>query len=194
MLYALTGTIRRLSIPQIAVDVGGTAYLLSVPHPLWDAVRTGGETTVIVYTFVREDRLELYGFRSDTERAFFAELLNISGVGPKLALELCSISKALLLQAVHTDDTGILTNIKGIGRKTAEKLLVDLKSLSEKHPEWLAESAGLTRGSIAALDMDAIAALTSLGYEQLAVVAALQKLPPKIRKTEERVAAVLRSI
>jgi len=194
MLYALTGTVRKLSIPQIAVDVSGAAYLVSVPHPLWDSVRTGGETTVIVYTFVREDRLELYGFRSDAERAFFAELLNISGVGPKMALEFCSISKALLLQAVHTDDTGILTNIKGVGRKTAEKLLVDLKSLSEKHPEWLAESAGLTRGSIAALDTDAIAALTSLGYDQPDIVAALLKLPPKIRKTEERVAAVLRSI
>jgi len=194
MFYALTGTIRKLQIPQIAVDTGGIAYLVSVPYPFWDSLQGGTTTTVIVYTFVREDRLDLFGFAHDTDRALFAELLNISGVGPKLALELCSFSKSLLLQAIRMSDTAILTSIKGVGKKTAEKLLVDLKSLSEKHPEWLAEVSGITRENIAALDSDAIAALTSLGYDQPSVVAALKKLPPKIKKTEERVAAVLRSL
>ncbi len=194
MLYALTGTVRKLSIPQIAVDVSGVAYLVTVPLPFWDTLDEGAKHTIIVFTFVREDRLDLFGFATDSERALFGELLNISGVGPKLALELCSMPKHLLLHAVQMSDTQALTQIKGVGKKTAEKLLVDLKSLSEKHPEWLTSVPSGTRDRFAALDADAIAALTSLGYDQPTVVAALKKLPIKIKKTEERVAAVLRSL
>ncbi len=194
MFYSLKGIVHKLAIPQIAVDVSGVAYLVTVPYPLWGKLSDGADSSVIVYTHVREDRLDLFGFADQNERAFFAELLNLSGVGPKLAIELCSMPRGLILQAVNSNDTGILTRIKGVGKKTAEKLLVDLKSLSEKHPEWLTLVHPGIRDSIAALDTDAIAALTSLGYDQPDIVAALQKLPSKIKKTEERVAAVLRSI
>jgi Holliday junction DNA helicase RuvA len=194
MFYSLKGTVHRLAIPQIAIDVSGVAYLVTVPYPLWDSLSDGADTSVIIYTYVREDRLDLFGFADQNERAFFTEILNLSGVGPKLAVELCSMPRELILQAVNSNDTGILTRIKGVGKKTAEKLLVDLKSLSEKHPEWLTLVRPGIRDSIAAMDSDAIAALTSLGYDQPAVVEALQKLPVKIKKTEDRVAAVLRSL
>jgi Holliday junction DNA helicase RuvA len=194
MLYALTGAIRKLDIPQIAVDVQGVQYLVTVPYPVYDALQNGSTRTIIVFAFVREDRFDLFGFLTEQDRAFFAELLNLSGVGPKLGMELCSISKGLLLQAVHTNDAGILTDIKGVGKKTAEKLLVDLKSLSEKHPEWLSEVSTKVQKSAATLDADAIAALSSLGYDQPTVIAALRKLPSSIKKTEERVAAALRSL
>jgi len=194
MFFALKGTVHKLAIPQIAIDVSGVSYLLTVPYPFWDMQTEGALTSVIVFTYVREDRLDLYGFEDFPERNFFTELLNISGIGPKLALELVSMPREIILQAVHSRDTGILTTIKGVGKKTAEKLLVDLKSLSEKHPEWLTRVHPETREKMASLDSDAIAALTSLGYDQPDIVTALQKLPSKIKKTEDRVAAVLRSL
>jgi holliday junction DNA helicase RuvA len=194
MLYALTGIIQKLPLPQVAIDVVGVTYLISVPHPVWDSLREGENAKIIVFTFVREDRLELFGFHTTEERSLFTELLNISGIGPKIALELCSIPMHMLLRAAETDDVASLTGIKGIGRKTAEKLLVDLKSLCEKHPEWMMKNAGTAHERPAPFDADAIAALTSLGYDQSTVLDALKRLPITLKKTEERVKAALRSL
>ncbi len=194
MFYALTGTVRKLPLPHVAIDVAGVAYLVSVPHPVWDALKEGTEETLVTYTYVREDRLELFGFKKPEERALFTELLNISGIGPKIALELCSIPLAMLLTAAETDDSGMLTRIKGIGKKTAEKLLVDLKSLLEKHPEWTTIKGEAMQEHHATFDADAIAALVSLGYDQGTVLSALKRLPGSLKKTEERVAAALRSL
>lgn len=192
MLYALTGTVRRLELPQVTVDVAGVSYLVSVPYPLWDALRDSEETSLIIYTYVREDRLDLFGFQLPQERKLFAELLSLSGIGPKLAMEICSIPRGMLIAAVQQGDVATLTSIKGVGKKTAEKLLVDLKSLVEKHPQW----ATLPRGTEqpAEYDADAISALTSLGYDQTSVLDALKKIPPKLKRTEDRVAAALRSL
>lgn len=194
MIYALTGIVHKLLLPQVAIDVSGVSYLASVPHPVWDTLVHGERATLITYTFVREDRLELFGFLHGDERSLFTELLNISGIGPKIALELCSIPMTMLLRAAETDDIGMLTGIKGIGRKTAEKLLVDLKSLCEKHPEWKTSTMPKDSARPAPFDHDAIAALTSLGYDQHTVLHALKKLPQSLKKTEERVAAALRSL
>jgi Holliday junction DNA helicase RuvA len=192
MIYSLSGTVRKLDLPQIAVDVSGVSYLASVPTPLWDSLKNDEEGTIIVYTLVREDRLDLFGFSSAAERAFFIAMLNLSGIGPKLALELCSIPRDMLISATEDEDAAILANIKGIGRKTAEKLLVDLTSLFEKHPEWVAVRT--TPGKGAAYDADAVAALSSLGYDQSSVLNALKRVPADVKKTEDRVAAALRSL
>ncbi|MBP7114081.1 MAG: Holliday junction branch migration protein RuvA [Candidatus Peribacteraceae bacterium] len=193
MLYALTGTVQKLEIPHIAVDVSGVSYLASVPHPVWDSLQNGEVTTLIIYTLVREDRLDLFGFRNASDRQFFIALLNLSGIGPKLALELSSIPREMLVEAAEKEDATILSSIKGVGRKTAEKLLVDLKSMFEKHPEWasLVSTPGETRANF---DGDAIAALVSLGYDQHSVLDALKKIPTKLKRTEDRVAAALRSL
>ena len=193
MIYALTGTVQRLDLPNITVDVSGVRYLVSVPYPLWESLEDGSESTVTVFTFIREDRLELYGFGSTADRNLFAALLNISGVGPKLGLELCSIPRSMLAQAVAEGDAGTLTEIKGVGRKTAEKMLVDLKSLFEKHPEW-AMVKGEAKTKHAAFDADAVSALTSLGYDQTSALEALKRVPSGLKKTEDRVAAALRSL
>lgn len=192
MIYALTGTIHKLAIPQVAVDVSGVSYLLTVPYPVWDSLMNGEQKQLIVYTYVREDRLDLFGFNDVVERSLFVEVLNIAGVGPKLGLELCSLPRDILVSAVQEEDLAVLTNIKGVGRKTAEKLLVDLKSLLEKHPEWA--TLPKAQSSQAAFDSDAVSALQSLGYDQRSVMEALKKLPPTLKKTEERVAAALRSL
>lgn len=193
MLYSVTGTVQKLTIPLVAIDVHGVGYLVTVPAPVWDDLKAGETATLILYTYVREDRLDLFGFLTGDDRSLFAELLNLSGIGPKTALEICSIPRSLLLMAITEEDVGSLTKIKGVGRKTAEKLLVDLKQLYEKHPEW-AVSGTKTLGTKAAYDDDAISALATLGYEHSAIIDALKKLPHSITKTEERVTAVLRSL
>ncbi len=194
MLYSLTGTVRRLTIPQAVVDVNGVGYLVSVPHPVWQKLENGTRATLTIYMYVREDRSELYGFLRPEERSLFSELLNISGIGPKLALELRGVPMQLLMRAVQMSDSALLTSIKGIGKKTAEKLLVDLKSLLEKHPEWASPHSASDDAGPAAFDSDAIAALTSLGYDQNTVLDALKRVPARLKKTEERVAAALRSL
>lgn len=193
MIYALSGIVRKLPLPQVAVDVSGVEYLATLPHPLWDELQEGKPTRLITFTYVREDRLDLFGFASHIERSLFVELLNISGVGPKMALELCSIPRHILVTAVQHEDVAALTQIKGVGKKTAEKLLVDLKSLLEKHPEWITTPQA-AHEKPAAFDTDAISALTSLGYDQGTVLAALKKIPAKLKRTEDRVAAALRSL
>jgi Holliday junction DNA helicase RuvA len=95
---------------------------------------------------------------------------------------------------VEEGDVATLTSIKGIGKKTAEKLLVDLKSLVEKNPQWHCESGSGRGKNPAPMDSDAIAALTSLGYDQATVVEALKNIPANAKTSEERVTAALRSL
>jgi holliday junction DNA helicase RuvA len=193
MIHSLSGTVRRLSIPQLSIDVNGVGYLVTVPHPLWDTLFDGSKATIVVHTYVREDRLELFGFTDNAERLLFMDLIGISGIGPKTALEICSIPRSVLVNAVMSGEAGSLTQIKGIGKKTAEKLLVDLKALFEKHPDRLMGHDD-AKDAPASFDRDAIAALVGLGYDQATIVKALKKIPAKITRTEDRVTAVLRSL
>ncbi len=191
MFHSLTGTIRRLTCPLLSVNVHGVGYLVTVPLPVWQGMTEGGQVTLLVHANIREDRFDLYGFLTETDRSLFIELLGFSGIGPKTALELCSIPKQIMLQAIATEDAALLTQIKGIGKKTAEKLLVDLKSLSEKHPEQLTGGEEIAVGGT---DRDAVAALISLGYDQLTALKAVKNVPAKFTRTEDRVTAALRSL
>lgn len=195
MLYSLSGIIRLLQGHQIVVETAGVGYLVTVPAPVWEALVEGETATIILWTYVREDRFDLFGFLTADDRGFFGALMNLSGIGPKTALEVCSLPRHMLLAAIRSDDPHSLQEIKGVGRKTAEKLLVDLRQLLERHPEW---EAAWTRGTDvekhASFDLDAIAALSSLGYDKSTILQALKKLPASIVKTEDRVTAVLRSL
>jgi Holliday junction DNA helicase RuvA len=191
MIDHLRGTIARQHPGEVTVDVHGVGYRVFVPLDVWEKAEEGAEQTLWTSTYVREDRLDLFGFLDHAGRALFEELLAISGIGPKMALELCSVPRGLLAQAVHEEDAGILTSIKGIGKKTAEKLLLELKNLAEKHPEILRSATGETRGR---MDPDAVAALEALGYDSSTIMHALKALPKDLGTTEERVAAALRSL
>lgn len=192
MLYSLTGSIRRLACPQVAVDVNGVGYLVSVPLPVWQGVLENGKMTLFLHTYVREDRLDLFGFLTEADRGLFVELLGFNGVGPKTALEMCSIPKQIILQAVAEEDATVLQQIKGIGKKTAEKLLVDLKSLKERRPEQL--EGDVATATVGNADQDAVSALISLGYDRPTAVKAVKNVPANIKRTEDRVSAALRSL
>ncbi|HBU09852.1 MAG TPA: Holliday junction branch migration protein RuvA, partial [Candidatus Peribacter riflensis] len=114
------------------------------------------------------------------------------GIGPKTALEICSVPRGLLSMAIREQDAAPLTGIKGIGKKTAEKLLLELKSLAEKLPELFAGSEQGPARSV--VDPDAVSALEALGYDAPTIMHALKSLPPDLATTEDRVSAALRSL
>lgn len=192
MIAHLHGIITRQSPGEVTVDVHGVGYRVQTPLDVWERVMEGAERKLWISTYVREDRLDLFGFLDRAGRSLFEQFLALDGIGPRMALELCSVPRSLLGNAVDAADPSLLTSIKGIGRKTAEKLLVELKSLAERHPELLRDASGEKRTS--ALDPDAVSALEALGYDAPTIMHALKALPADLATTEDRVAAALRSL
>ena len=129
MIGRLSGKLIEKQPPQIIVDVQGLGYEVDVPMSTFYNLPGLGETiTLFTHLVVREDAHLLYGFGSDDERRAFRQLLKISGVGPKLALSVLSgLSVADLAQTVATQETGRLTKIPGVGKKTAERLVLELR-------------------------------------------------------------------
>ena len=194
MISHLRGSIHRLDPGEISIDVGGVGYRVMTPLDVWEELKEGEPAMLWISLYAREDRLDLFGFRDRTGRTLFEEFLKLSGIGPKIALELLSLPKSMFLEAVEQNDSKLLSGIKGIGKKTAEKLLLELRSLVEKKPGLFA-SAGSPQGQRRhEYDQDAISALTALGYDAQTVTHALKDLPVELKSTEERVAAALRSL
>lgn len=191
MIAHLTGTVHRVKPGEVTLDVHGVGYRVLVPLPLWDELAENAEARLSIASYIREDRFDLFGFSCAADRALFEECIKMSGIGPSLALELCSVPRNLLLTAIQEEDPALLTNIKGIGRKRAEKLLVDLKSSLENHPAIFTAAGGSTS---AAFDQDALAALTALGYDHTTSIGALKALPKELVSTEDRVKAALQSL
>jgi Holliday junction DNA helicase RuvA len=192
MIAHLRGTVSKLSPGDVSVEVHGVGYRVSVPLPAWEALEDEREALLWISTYVREDRLDLYGFLERTDRALFEELIARPGIGPRIGLELCAVP-VLLEQAIAEEDPRLLMSVKGIGKKTAEKLLVDLRSLGERHPELLRRTRGKGESDRAS-DHDTIAALSSLGYDMPTILQALRKIPKDAASTEQRVTAALRSL
>lgn len=192
MIAHLRGTISKGSTGEATVDVGGVGYRVSMPLDDWDALTEGEAATIWVSTYVREDRLDLFGFTDRPTRTLFEELIERPGIGPRMGLELCAVPRSLLLRAIHEQDPALLQSVKGIGKKTAEKLVLELKEVAEKHPEAFAE----VRDHIAPaqFDQDTIAALTQLGFAASDIISVLKTIPKDLTTTEQRVTAALRSL
>lgn len=159
--------------PQILIDVSGVGYEVDVPMSTFcNLPEVGGELTLHTHFVVREDAELLYGFATLAERAVFRALIKISGVGPKIALALLSgITVDQLKDAVDRGETGLLTKVPGIGKKTAERLVLELKG--KLAGTGAATAAVPTSGARA----DVAAALIALGYSEREAAAATKKLP-----------------
>ena len=192
MISRLRGSVLRERPGEITVDVQGVGYRVHTPLNVWESLPEG-EATLCITSYVREDRFDLFGFTDERTRTLFEHLIEIAGIGPRTALELCGVPRSLLAQAVVEEDGSCLTSVKGIGKKTAEKLMIELKSLAEKEPELFAGSDGAASPSIRR-DPDAIAALTQLGYKTAEILRTLDTLPGGLTTTEERVAAALQHL
>jgi len=193
MIAHLRGTVHKLHPSEVTVDVQGVGYRVAVPIDVWEKLDEAAPAMLWISSYIREDRFDLYGFADRAGQRLFEELIKISGIGPKTALELCAVPRSLLREAAERQDGSILKNVKGIGRKTGEKLVLELRALLEKDPMILGTPAAEeSRG--ASYDGDAIAALTSLGYDSPTAIQTLRNLPSELKTTEERVAAALRSL
>ncbi len=175
MIGRITGTLAEKSPPQVLIDVHGVGYEVDVPMSTFYNLPGLGETvTLLTHFVVREDAQALFGFLTPGERSTFRMLVKISGIGPRMALGLLSgLSVAELAQAVAAQDTARLVKVPGIGKKTAERLLLELKG---KLAPDLARPAG---GASPAHD-DIVQALMALGYNEREAAAALKLLPADV--------------
>lgn len=192
MIAHLRGTIGKTSPGDAVIDVNGVGYRVLMPVQDWDSVLDGANAHVYVHAYVREDRFDLYGFLDAHTRMLFQEFIQLNGIGPRMALELCSVPRGVLANAVHARDPSILTSIKGVGRKSAEKLLVELNSLAEREPQLFSGGGG--HPLAAKFDQDTVAALTQLGFATPDILRVLESLPADLGSTEERVTAALRAL
>ena len=163
MIGQLRGRLAEKRPNQVLVDVGGVGYLVQVPLSTYAALgELHTEVTLLIHTHVREDALALYGFVSAREKHFFEMLLSASGVGPTLALKILSgMSVEELVPAIRGGDLVRLTKIPGVGRKTAERMVVELKD----RLEGVAIEAEKPAASPAGVEADVISALVNLGYD-----------------------------
>ena len=174
MIGFLRGTLIAKRPPSLTLDVGGVGYELEAPMSTFYRLPEAGQPLrLVTHLVVREDAHLLYGFGSDSERRAFRQLLKITGVGARTALSVLSgLSVAELAQAVTMQETGRLTKIPGIGKKTAERLLLELK---DKLGADLTTAVGVFRAPPASSDI--LHALLALGYSDREAVAAVKKLP-----------------
>ncbi len=165
MIGQLRGRLADKRPNQVLVDVGGVGYLVAVPLSTYAALgELHTEVTLLIHTHVREDALALYGFLSSREKHFFEMLLGASGVGPTLALKILSgMSVEELVPAIRTGDVARLTRIPGVGRKTAERMVVELK---DKLETVVVAGDKPVAASPAGAEADVVSALVNLGYEQ----------------------------
>jgi holliday junction DNA helicase RuvA len=177
MIGRLTGVLVEKNPPQVVVDVQGVAYEVDVPmSTFFNLPGTGERVALFTHLVVREDAHLLFGFGSEHERRAFRQLLKISGVGARTALAVLSgLSVTELAQAVTMQETGRLTKIPGIGKKTAERLLLELK---DKLGVDLTAPVGVHRAPPASADI--LHALLALGYSEKEAVAATKQLPDGI--------------
>lgn len=157
MIGSLRGLVTRIGPDHALIEVGGVGYRVVAGPELLAHLQRGAEASVFTHHLVREDQQALFGFASTEELAFFELLLTVSSVGPRLALAITSAHAVTKLQlAIVTDDVDVFTSVSGVGRKTAQRIILELK---EK-----VHAAGLAVGGGASADSDVVAALQSLGY------------------------------
>jgi Holliday junction DNA helicase RuvA len=184
MIARLTGRRVALQDGSVVVDVNGVGYLV---HATPSVLRLGEELTVETYLHVREDALQLYGFATVDERQLFVHLLSVNGVGPKVALAIVSgSSPAELRRAIALEDTARFEAIPGIGKKTAQRVVLELKEKLGSLEVASGAGAGEVAGSLQARE-----ALVELGYALLDAERALEGVDPTL-PVEQQVRLALR--
>jgi holliday junction DNA helicase RuvA len=158
MIGSVRGRVTHVGLDHALVEVGGIGYRVVAGPALLAKLRPGGEASVFTHHLVREDQQALFGFATTEELAFFELLMTVSQVGPRLALAITSAHPVTRLQlAILNDDVDVYTSVSGVGRKTAQRIILELK---EK-----VHAAGIAAGGVGATaDSDVVAALESLGY------------------------------
>ncbi len=179
MIGRLTGILLEKNPPEVLVDCHGVGYEVQVSmSTFYNLPNLGEKVSLLTHFVVREDAQLLYGFGTEPERAAFRQLIKISGVGPRTALAVLSgMSVAELAQAVSLQEAGRLVKVPGIGKKTAERLLLELKGK-------LGADIGAVGGPVNDAQADILQALLALGYSDKEAAAALKALPADVGVSE----------
>lgn len=175
MIGSIRGKIILRSEKSIVVEVNGVGYKVNVStETLVQTQKMGEEIFLLIHTHVREDSLDLYGFLNEQELEFFEMLIGVSGIGPKGALTILGVTSIeTLRKAISTNDISYLTKISGIGKKTAEKIVIELRDKVNNRGDEKEE------GSLRD-ELDALEALKALGYSQNEAREALKKVTPDL--------------
>lgn len=186
MLYFIEGAIEYKKDKFAVVNAGGVGYKVFMPSDgLAKLPEIGEKSRVFTHLHVREDAMDLYGFLEQADLVFFEMLISISGVGPKMALAILAIAPVkILAAAIVKGDAEFLTRISGVGRKTAEKIILELKDKIQK--------MGVEIENIETGDHEVLDALESLGYSPREAQGALQKISKDVKGIENRIREALK--
>lgn len=189
MIYSLSGKLISKKTGFVVVEVGGVGFKIIASMNVVESLpQLGGTVTLFSYLYVREDKLELYGFASEQELAFFERLISISGIGPKSALGILSITKLdQLIAAINEGKVDLLTKASGVGKKTAERVVLELRGKLQS-----ASSEKIVKQMESDLDIEE--ALIGLGYTRQQARGAISKIDPEMKGFEERIKEALRKI
>lgn len=180
MIAHLSGTLLSKQATSVIVDVGGVGYEVSIPlSTFYDLEDPGSNVQLRVYTHVREDAIQLYGFKTARERELFLKIISVSGIGPKLGITLLSgMSADEMIASIRTNNLARLTLIPGVGRKTAERLIMELREKvaelsSAQLEEELGANSEVAEPTEDTVRADALSALLNLGYQRSAAEKAI---------------------
>ena len=198
MIGRLQGLILEKQAPEVLIDVQGVGYEVQAPISTFAVLgSTGDPVTLYTHLTIREDAHQLYGFAEKSERTLFRTLIKVSGVGPKLALAILSGMDAQSFAAcIHEENVTALTRLPGVGKKTAERLIVEMR---DRLKEWQAPAPSLLSGTtplVPSRDQilaEAEAALVALGYKPQEAGKMLMKVPDTLNTAEELIREALRS-
>lgn len=193
MIGSLRGRITSKTPPQLTVEVGGIGYELEAPmSTFFHLPAVGEDVRLLTHFVVREDAQLLYGFATEDERRLFRNLLKVSGVGPKIGLALLSgISVEAFVMCVQNQDVAALVRVPGIGRKTAERLLIEMRDRLKPAGDSDAGTVSVTVG--ASPEAEAFGALVALGYRPAEATRLLKAAGPGTHSTEELIRRALQS-
>lgn len=172
MIASLSGRVQEVLADSLVVEIGGVGLQVYAPAPTRDRLHPGDAVFLHTHLVVREDSLTLYGFETRESREFFNLLLTVNGVGPRLALNVLShLSPDAIRRAVFHEQAEVFSRVPGVGKKTAQKILLQLQ-------DRIPVEAGLERvAAFSDLDGEVLGALTALGYSVVEAQAAIQAIP-----------------
>ena len=198
MFEYISGVINSKKPTEVVIDVNGVGYLFKISLSTYKHIpNTGSKIKLISYLHVREDILQLYGFFDERERDVFLSLLSISGIGPKLGQTILSgLTPDELINAIQTGNEKTLNTISGVGKKTAQRLVVELQDKFGKIEVGKGISSGVTPPSYNGIEQEAMLALLSLGYTRISANKAIERAqkPGEIKIVEDLLKKALQVI
>jgi Holliday junction DNA helicase RuvA len=183
MIAYLSGKLLEKQANTVIVDVGGVGYEVMIPlSTFYELGEVGDDVQLRIYTYVREDTLQLFGFKTEREKLLYLKLISVQGIGAKSGIAMLSGMNAdEIIVSIRTDNLARLTSIPGVGKKTAERMVIELRDKLDDLTSAAAQgqltsvSGGMPAGSVDAVYDDALSALVNLGYQRNAAEKALKQ-------------------